>query len=547
MKALTITIELLEPTLVIMFGSGDANQLTTAGYIPGTVLRNTLATDYIKENKLSDKAALDETCRRLFFDDQIRFLNAYPVNRKSQRTLPTPISWYAGKENLADFHNRDIPLPIFDFSHNSSQDIDSPKNPDLGFCSFRHTDNEDEAPDVEFFAARRRVAVHNVRTTRRMMIEDESSLFQFEALAEGQRFMGVILADDDVDLLPLKNTLSKADFSFGKSRSAGYGRVKITINPSGEMSDWSEYIPPQDFEDFETDDRIVITLLSPALVRESPKLGGAYIADISYALGVAPEKLVYASYRTEIVGGFNRKWGMPLPQSLAVQMGSVFVYPAGEIDKTRLASFVEEGIGERRAEGFGRIAVNWHRYPQLQGIKISSGSGQNRVELDPTTHSGQLAQRIVTHQLRRKLDFELLKVINSLKIKEAPSRSQLSRIRLAARKTLETGTLEELKTYLNVIRGKTGPDKTARTKTAYQVLRRSHIGNESLYDWLESHLNPDEIKKTLTWRNEQPELGSISVDFDKDEALKIEYTARLIEGVVKREIDCQRQEGGNNG
>lgn len=40
---------------------------------------------------------------------------------------------------------------------------------------------------------------------------------------------------------------------------------------------------------------------------------------------IAPADVRYYIGQREI-GGFNRTWGLPLPQAVAFQMGSVFVY-----------------------------------------------------------------------------------------------------------------------------------------------------------------------------------------------------------------------------
>src|SRR5690606_3579638 len=77
-----------------------------------------------------------------------------------------------------------------------------------------------------------------------------------------------------------------------------------------------------------------------------------------------PLKNQSAFVKSTDVGGFNRKWKLPLPQMPALGMGSVFVYPANQLSPADLADLVEKRIGERRVDGFGRIAVNWHGNPQ---------------------------------------------------------------------------------------------------------------------------------------------------------------------------------------
>jgi len=255
MKTLTFKITLLDPTLVIMLGSGDANQLQSFDYIPGSVLRSTLAARYIKAKKLGSGAAQDDICRRLFFDGKVRYLNAYPANRQGQRTLPVPLSWQAEKDNLADFdHNNHQSLRVVDLAHDNDTTLDSGKPLNRPFCTLS------PSGEIEFSSAKRRVMMHNARTQRRIIAEGASFLFQYEALAEGEQFVGVILADDDVNTSPLKKLLKSSSLSIGKSRSAGYGRIQVS--EITEQNDWSEYAPTEDYETLVDDEVVVITLLT---------------------------------------------------------------------------------------------------------------------------------------------------------------------------------------------------------------------------------------------------------------------------------------------
>ncbi|NJN98272.1 MAG: hypothetical protein HC875_31390 [Anaerolineales bacterium] len=323
-----------------------------------------------------------------------------------------------------------MPLPVFDFSHNragTDAALTAPAHLPAGFCSIEKGEAQ---PEAKLYKARRRVAMHNTRSTRRVMAEGANNLFQFEALAEGEKFVGVILADDGIDLTPLQQN----QLSLGKSRSAGYGQAKLTF--AKPVTSWVEYEPALQ----QPDDFVVITLLSDALIRDP---NGVYVADISAALAPAglsagqlqPDRSIF---KTKLMGGFNRKWNLPLPQTWAVQMGSIFVYSAQGINRAELARLVESGIGERRAEGFGRIAVDWHRYTEVTGCKVRVNRIPEKSDDSPppypslTPHGQKLAQRIVTYQLRGELDVALLRTIANLKISGEPSRSQLSRVRLAA-------------------------------------------------------------------------------------------------------------------
>ncbi len=61
------------------------------------------------------------------------------------------------------------------------------------------------------------------------------------------------------------------------------------------------------------------------------------------------------------VRGWNAAWGCAKPDDLAVAMGSVYLYKYTGEDAAKLKNFLQElqlrGVGLRREEGFGKIAI----------------------------------------------------------------------------------------------------------------------------------------------------------------------------------------------
>ena len=77
-----------------------------------------------------------------------------------------------------------------------------------------------------------------------------------------------------------------------------------------------------------------------------------------------------ADYR----GGWNTAWGLPKDTELVAQMGSVYVYhTARRIDDpdwlSALTQLEEQGIGERRIEGFGQVRVCEEFHQVIQGVQ----------------------------------------------------------------------------------------------------------------------------------------------------------------------------------
>ncbi len=71
--------------------------------------------------------------------------------------------------------------------------------------------------------------------------------------------------------------------------------------------------------------------------------------------------LLRAFTDTAVVGGWHAMWRQPKPTALATKMGSVFVFHAedglSQAHFAALAQLQRDGIGERRAEGFGHVRI----------------------------------------------------------------------------------------------------------------------------------------------------------------------------------------------
>ncbi|NCC36801.1 MAG: glycosyltransferase [Chloroflexia bacterium] len=86
------------------------------------------------------------------------------------------------------------------------------------------------------------------------------------------------------------------------------------------------------------------------------------VAMLREATGIEAElALVRAFTVTKSIAGWHATWQQPKPVNLAVGMGSVFVFqaaaPLSEADCAKLAELQQQGIGERRQEGYGQIRI----------------------------------------------------------------------------------------------------------------------------------------------------------------------------------------------
>lgn len=361
MIVLIYKIELLEPVLITGL-KGDPNSAVGLDYIPGSVIRGALIARYARTNGKVDASDRDQ--RKLFFDGSTRYLNAYPVDSNGERTLPVPMSWMTLK-----YTGEGGPKEVYDFvlERRRDKEYKSLRQP---FCSIR-------GDHVELVDPERWLAVHTYRARRfgrpveRQLVatgEDPGTLFRYDSLAEGQIFSGVVLCPD-TDAAGAIEPLLDGEFWFGGARTAGYGRVSIFDVQKIEDPSWREVGGSIG----KNNERVVVTLLSDAIVRDEngqlrPSAKAVEQAIQSVAGGNWKVRTKESYFRPCTVGGFNRKWGLPLPQAWAAAKGNVFVFNVG--DDPDFAKLEREGIGERRVDGFGRVAVNWQQWSTLDVLSL---------------------------------------------------------------------------------------------------------------------------------------------------------------------------------
>ncbi len=507
MKVVTFELHLLEPLLATQVGGGDPNSAVGLDFIPGSAIRGMVIARYRRQNRAD---AADERFRRLFLDGSARFLNAYP-QAYGRRTLPVPLSWHVPKGKERPVRDLALSAPQKDHHHQWQRTAHS-------FCHLWQTEEAFEGihfglkARVEWVEPEKHINIHVAREDRQRIVKGESTVFRYEALVPGQVFCGVILVDREEDLKALQECFQDGDIvTLGGSHLAGYGKVRLQNVRIQE--DWREYEPVGD----EETGTLIVTLLSDALIRDLET--GAYMASLEPILRVKHQQAFVA---TRIVGGFNRKWNLPLPQAQAVRAGSVFVYPAQNGLLERLRALAEQGIGERRAEGFGRIALNWHRASEVEPQEKPQPSLPLSVTLKQET-SKNLARQMVERMLREKLDRDVTRTIHRLRIQNPPSNTQLSRVRIAARQALTQNNPEAIIRHLDAMR-----------KAAREQFRSARIDGERLDEWLRDRAkNPESIWDLLGIdRRRLPTVGDVQPKLDKD--LALEYTVRLIDAVLHK-------------
>jgi CRISPR-associated protein Csx10 len=170
----------------------------------------------------------------------------------------------------------------------------------------------------------------------------------------------------------------------GTGRTRGLGKVKLSALPLDEE--------PYGFAAFqqrlETFDRtfreqaqaihlalepghfyFALTLHAPVILRDEllryrSSIDEETLAELMKPAGLPADsfRVIYQAAGTRRVTGWNELWGTPRPQEYAIQTGSVFFFAsligAHEGLLRELFRLEQEGTGQRRAEGFGRLCVS---------------------------------------------------------------------------------------------------------------------------------------------------------------------------------------------
>ncbi|MCU0552274.1 MAG: hypothetical protein MUC48_23335 [Leptolyngbya sp. Prado105] len=505
MKTITFLLQTKQPVLATSF-QGDPNSDVSYSYLPGSMLRGALISRYLKRHSLHDSDILqDATVRRLFFDGTTSYLNAYLFTGE-KRSLPVPLSWSQPKME-------ELPCSVYDLAQNDPEQVEdiSLKSVSQSFC----TVCEDQAV---FYSEQRRINIHNLRNRRRgRSVDGSGEIFRYDAIETGQTFQAVILCED-ADIEVLQSLFDPTDFWLGGSQSAGYGHTQIQDIKVCDR--WTEVdVSPAERTKRQ---KLTITLLSDLILRDQ---WGQTVADpqifvdlIAARLG-ASLSLQQSFARSTLVGGFNRKWGLPLPQVQAFLAGSVFLFEGVDLTTQQIQTLESQSFGERIVEGFGRIAVNWtEEHNQFNGNlpeeKISIGS------LQLSESSREIASAMAERLLRQKLEQLVRDQVGRFELEtKTITNTQLSRLMLLARQELQNPSNQIRALFEHL------PANALWQFERTKVRGDGQSFNQQILNWL---------NEPTAWIANLPTVTIADQRLEVDERLAREYTLRLIIAVTKK-------------
>lgn len=536
MKAITFSSTTQQPLLATSF-QGDPNSDVSYNYIPGSTLRGAVIGRYLKQQGISDLDRANDFAevRRLFFNSNCtRYLNGYLSAQSGKRTLPSLRSWR--KEKGVEFSDEG-PRYVFDFSLGDEDFFEGSEREDPKPIGDSHFWIEEEDERIYLHSPKRRINIHTKRDRQHgkaskvqknpageVIRKAEGEIFRYDALDAHQTFQAVILCADE-DVATLQTLLEAEDLWLGGSRSAGYGHTKL--HDVEVCDDWCEVGLPAEQRSF--DDRTIITLLSDLIVRNEY---GQPIADWNLVgkeiecllrLKLPESTQAQAFTGRTLVGGFNRKWGLPLPQVPAIAAGSVIIFKQLSLTGEQIKTLEEQGLGDRREDGFGRLAVNlqvhWESRDTLQVQLPQSSSSRSTKPLSDTSLclARKMANRLLEQKLEQKVQNKLAHISS---LEGGISNSQLSRLQSVARNALATQATERVKDFLSQL--------TSSTKKKFQNVK---LGGRSFYAELERWLDNPQC-----WINNPQDLKTVVADVEcgLTDKLAKKYTLLLIIAVAKK-------------
>jgi CRISPR-associated protein Csx10 len=529
-KVITFSLRTQQPLLATSF-EGDPNSDVSYSYIPGSMIRGAVIGRYMKQHGLSELDLAKDEVKRLFFDgNSTCYLNGYLQSHEGKRTLPILRSWF--KEKNAELTD-ESPVTVYDFSSERGDKLESPKPVGEGFWST-------ERGSINYYTEKRRINIHNQRDRKKgrsTKLQGEGEIFRYEAIDSEQIFQAVILCNSETDGQVIRDLLAKSpDIWLGGSQSAGYGHTKITqISNIIDAAGWSEVNIPVEEDDRTDRNFLTVTLLSDLILRDDlgqygiippstkHEIPAPLIRELTRKLGEEIQP-IRCFTKTTIVGGFNRKWGLPLPTVPAFSAGSVFVFEIDNFSLTseQIQSIEVRGIGERITEGFGRIAINWLNQEDFTLKLPNKNTSHNSLELQ-TDISRTLAKNMAERLLHTKIEQVLQNYLGRKTIKGDITNSQLSRLELVARQALIIDDCNLVLSFLN----------------STSQFEKVKIGDDTLKQQLENWLNNP---NAWSWMSNQQELKvnianverSINDEFAIKNKLAEKYTLKLIIALAKK-------------
>ena len=379
--ALDIRLTTLQPLIVNRKNIGNAIETDTE--IPGTALLSYYAQEVL--NPLGE-----DRLRRAIMEGELfagTFLPEFKVKKDGKQeeepvqALPVPLCLAEAKEEKGG------EKPIINGLREASDQGVQTKDLRSGYV----VPNE-KGMTYHVASDHKIIRTHNtIEDDVQRPTERVGGLFTYEAIQTGKTFRGTLKIGGELwseirgreDIL---KKLASDEHTFGRSRKDEYGRALLecaglagddgALSQTGLLDGRTEKGKDKKY--------LVVYLASDLLLRDEAMGYSVKVKDVKEALEKALEvKLDDVpeeewekrdnisisplggprghSVRTGRRESWQRSWNLPRPAMVYFKAGSVFLFKVedpGQWDESKAKALVRDGLGERRAEGYGRVLLN---------------------------------------------------------------------------------------------------------------------------------------------------------------------------------------------
>lgn len=350
-EQITLTFTALSPLLFPKEKMG--NMVTSHDYIPGSAILPVV-------HEAISRAGFN--AQELIRCGHVRVSRGLPVFR-DKTALPTPFVISVVKDDQSAFINNSL----------TESDGVVTKQARTGWITKGTGDNTLVFHRVPFVSN-----THNsVSDALQRPSEEVGGIYTYEAIAPGQVFRASVklptsIADvlfhddefgDDARLIMTRTGI-------GTSRKDDYGDVQVS---------WDRELLTEETPISLVGNSLQVWCVADVVLPQHRGIGLAESAKraIAQTLRVAESELSLDVDRTRVrpmrVDSWHGRWGLPRATMFGIAAGSCIsvTWNDAEISHASVSELVREGIGVRRAEGFGSVVVN-HELMSISSGKIES-------------------------------------------------------------------------------------------------------------------------------------------------------------------------------
>lgn len=528
-KYITYDIEALQ-NIKLAKSNIQEDSEDTMDYITGSAIRGAFIYKYIHKYKLTD--INQGIHREKIFKGDIKFFNAYP-KYDDNRSIPFPKCYFAPKEDIRKFKEDG---KFLEMSLGLDDDLGN------GFEKIRLSDFACFNDNGEIYTQIKVDKESNLHINKHNDSE-KNHLFRYESIKKGQIFGGIIKVKKDY-VNEIFELLNNSEIYVGGSKGSGYG--KCIIKNMQEHTDNPEYIMFENMDYFE--DEIYFVAMSDIIYRNksgeySTIIDSEYIKD---KLGLEEVNFCDSCIEIKNITGFNNKWNCRIPQIVGIKAGSAFKYGiTGDVDKQRLREFIDEGIGERKSEGFGRFVIidsldknsqfyknEKERYCEerrIKGKKLCTQFNDNEKKQ---------IQELFDEIYKNRIEKSILKRVSDID-SDIRNRNELSKS--------QWGKLMDLFTALNYKSPEKGIEhfnmwkRNVNQKDSLSLFNKVKVKDESIIEFFSRFVENSSNIVTHKERNEVVEFMGFKAEIKSDFAYKMNM--KILTELCRYQIRKERTTG----